>query len=202
MLEIVKKITDLFMKYGIKSVTMDDVARELGISKKTLYQHFKDKDEVVSKVLEYEKKIQRGALCKLCNSKSNAIDELLIVSKYLSEKFQKISPSFSYDLQKYYPSKCKKLIEERNNHVFKQIKQNMLNGIEQGLYLNNLNLDIISSFYIFRLDNRVADYYTASGFGFNEVFQTLIIYHIRGIANKKGIEYLEKKIKENKIINT
>jgi len=198
-IEIIKKVSELYMKYGIKSVTMDDLARELGISKKTLYQYFKDKDDVVSKVVRQGMENQMGDLCELCKPNSNAIDELLIMSKYLTNKIQKANMSFTYDLQKYYPEVWKWVFESRKEHILKHVKENMKAGIKQGFYRKDLNFDIISAFYIFRLDVQWFELVSSLDFKFEEIFNALFIYHIRGIANNKGIEYLEKKIKEEKL---
>ncbi|NTW31318.1 MAG: TetR/AcrR family transcriptional regulator [Bacteroidetes bacterium] len=174
---------------------MDDAARELGISKKTLYQYFKDKDELVKKVVEYQMDKQQEDMTKLINHKANAIEELLMVSKLISNFLKQASPTTSYDLQKYYPEIWKNIITNRREHIFKQISANMKKGIKEGLYRKNLNIDIIAHFYLFRVETtHTFDLIVENKYSYEELFNTFFDYHIRGIANKKGIEYLENKI--------
>jgi TetR/AcrR family transcriptional regulator, cholesterol catabolism regulator len=96
--ELINEISNLFKKYGIKSVSMDDVAKEFGISKKTLYQHFENRDEIVYRVAQYELKNEYEELQKLIGLYSNAIDQLLNISKYLLGKLQNLNPSLTYDM--------------------------------------------------------------------------------------------------------
>jgi TetR/AcrR family transcriptional regulator, cholesterol catabolism regulator len=134
-------------------------------------------------------------LGSLYNDSDNAIDVLLIVSKYISDQMQKIHPSVTFDLQKYYPEASKRHAEFRKAHMIKDIKKNTENGIKQGLYRNDFNIDIISRFYLARIENLLHDEELVKDYPFKELFNTLFTYHIRGIANKKGIEYLENKMK-------
>jgi TetR/AcrR family transcriptional regulator, cholesterol catabolism regulator len=199
--ELIKRISVLFMRYGIRSVTMDDIARELSISKKTLYQHFTDKDDLVKKIVESYLNEQKCEITRLCTYDMNAIDILLIISKYLTKQMTEINLSVNYDLQKYYPE-CWKVVENyRETHMLENIRLNITNGIKQGLYRNDFNIDIIAKGYILRFnpDDNIQDWIKNSGLTFEEVYQTLFIYHIRGIANKKGLEYLEQKIKNDQI---
>ena len=193
--EIIKKVLELYLKYGIKSVTMDDTARELGISKKTLYLHFKDKDELVKKVIEYQMNMQQEEMKALVMQKINAIEELLMVSKLISNFLKQTSPTATYDLQKYYPEIWNNIIMNRRDHIYNQISENMKKGIKEGLYRNDLNIDIIAHFYLFRLEmTHTLDLIVDDKYTYEEIFNTFFNYHIRGIANKRGIEYLENKI--------
>ncbi len=193
---IIEKVSELYLKYGIKSVTMDDVARELGISKKTLYQYFKDKDELVKKVIEYHVGFMQKEMRNLISKKVNAIEELLLVSKLTTEFLKRINLSITYDLKKYYPDIWKNINLNQRDHIFNQVKENMKKGIKEGLYRKDLNIDIIAHFYLFRIEmSQTIELIVKSKYSYEELFNTSFNYHIRGIANKKGIEYLERKIK-------
>lgn len=180
---------------------MDDIARELSISKKTLYLHFADKDDLVKKIVESYLNTQECEIAGLCTTDMNAIDILLVISKYLTAQMSKINLSVNYDLQKYYPESWKAIENYRETHMLEHIMQNIVNGIRQGLYRDDFNIDIIAKSYILRFnpDDNIQDWIKNSSLTFEEVFQTLFIYHIRGIANKKGLEYLEQKIKNDQI---
>jgi len=194
--EIVKKITEIFLKFGIKSVTMDDIARDLCISKKTLYQYFTDKKDVVVKSIEYSIKEQ---LCKIKNlvfeKRHNAIDILLIVSKELVDSQSKINPNINFDLQKYYPEAWQILVKYRQEHVFANIKQNIERGIEEGYYRNDFNIDVISYLYMNHIENAYTTIIEKSGLNIGEIIQTLFTYHLRGIASAKGLKYIDEQLK-------
>jgi TetR/AcrR family transcriptional regulator, cholesterol catabolism regulator len=193
--ELIKKITDFFYRYGIKSVTMDDIAKELCISKKTLYQYFKDKNDIIEQIVSYHIETIQCDLVSLYDDSDNAIDVLLIVSKYISDQLQRIHPSVTFDLQKYYPEAWHRHTEYRKTRMINDIKKNMEIGIQQGFYRNDFNTDIIARFYLARIENLLHNEELIKDYSFDELFNSLFIYHIRGIANKKGIEYLENKIK-------
>lgn len=190
------------MRYGIRSVTMDDIARELSISKKTLYQHFTDKEDLVKKVIEYFLQKQKEDISALKTDGMNAIDMLLAISRHLTKQLNEINLSVNYDLQKYHPECWAMVVQYQESHMFENIKKNMIAGIEQGLYRNDFNIDVIAKSYIHRFDpdNNIQSWIKNSNLNFEDVFQTLIIYHIRGIANERGIQYLEQKIRNNQKI--
>ncbi len=196
--ELLQKITKLYFQYGIRSVTMDDLAREMGMSKKTLYVHFKDKDDVVDKVLMHHLQNHRCNMAFLEMKNKNAIDQLLNISKFLIEHVQKVNPTVNYDLMKYYPATWQKVIAYKNESVNNYIKANILKGIEEGLFRDDFNVEIIAKIYAMRLDMVGNDeWLTKKIYTFDEIFNTIFIYHLRGIASKKGLTYLEEKIKGN-----
>ncbi len=193
--ELLKRISDIYYKYGIRSVTMDDISKELCISKKTLYQHFKDKKDIIELIVSYHiENLQRDSI-NLYKDTDNAIDALLVVSKYISEQFKRLHPSITFDLQKYYPEAWKKHTDYREIIIMNDIKKNMNIGIKQGLYRKDLEIDIIARFYLANIENLLQNQDLIKDHTFEESFNSLFIYHIRGIANQKGLEYLETKIK-------
>jgi AcrR family transcriptional regulator len=198
---IIEKVGELFKKYGIKSVSMDDIAQQLSISKKTLYQYFKDKADLVVKVVNSHNCDHDKKFIDLINSEMNAIDALIEVSKHLIEMLKDINPPILYDLRKYYPELTKDLIVNRKDHVYNNIKTNLLKGIEEDLYRQDLNPDIITSIYVKRMDDIFfEDDNYLNRFPQHEIFSQLFIYHIRGIVSPKGLKYFENKIKNEPII--
>ena len=193
---LLEKISHLYIKYGIKSVSMDDIARELGISKKTLYLYFKDKNDLVFQVVAYHIKNQNDYFCLIAEQKLNAIDVLLDVSKRVIMFMETFNSSIRYDLQKYHPEVLKIFTEHRRDHILKNIKNNILKGIEEGIYRNDLIPDVIANLYVTRIDLMFNnDALPENQFTFSMIFDEMFKYHIRGIASKKGIEYYESKIK-------
>jgi len=199
-LYIIEKSRELFMKYGIKSVSMDDISQQLGISKKTLYQHFKDKADLVYKVVTYFNCEHDKIMLEILQSELNAIEILLLVSKHTLEMLKSLHPPLLFDLRKYYPEITKDIIISKKSDVFNKIKSNLLKGIEEGLYRSDLNPDIIASLYIKRLDDVFfeKDFY-AIDYPQHEVFKQLFIYHLRGIVSSKGLKYLETKMNTDTI---
>lgn len=194
--ELISRISDLFKKYSIKSITMDDIAKELGISKKTLYKHFENKNDIVYQVTQGVLKSEYEGLYKLFKQYSNAIDQLLVTSKYIASNLRFLNPSLTYDMNKYYPHIWEKLISQRRESILNLINQNLKTGIEQGLYQRNLNTNIIAVFYCSLLDVKGFEIVNDSlNEDFDNMFNTLFMYHIHGIANNLGIEYLEKQYK-------
>lgn len=197
LLNILEKVKTLYQKYGIKSVTMDDVSRELGISKKTLYQYVKDKNELVEMVVNLELETSIRQFSQVLNGELNAIEELFEVQKIVDYLVQKHNPSQEYDLKKYYPDTYKKIIKTRRDRMYCNILSNISKGKQQGVYRENLNEEIIAKDYVMRFENAVdCEIFTDEEKSSRTVFNELFIYHIRGIANEKGIKILEQKLKD------
>jgi AcrR family transcriptional regulator len=197
---ILEKVRDLYIRYGIKSVTMDDVARELGISKKTLYQHVADKNELVSKVfdLEIDDNVKQYEGC--FNLDSNAIDQLFDVHKWLMRRVKLYSPVSDYDLKKYFPDIFRKINKVKKEKVFNFILTNMKKGKEEGLYREDLDEDIITKIHVSRIMNTFdSDFLTNDEKTSPKVFNEFFVYHIRGIASEKGIKLLEEKLQKNEL---
>ena len=140
-------------------------------------------DSFVYNLAQYIGELGREPL--VCRNDSVTIDEI-----------KEMNPSVNYDLQKYHPESWKILAEYRHNHVFDQIKLNMIEGIKQGLYRDDLNIDLISTFYLFRTEKAMDDnFFQMKDYSFEEIFNTMFIYHIRAIANEKDLNIWMKKLK-------
>ena len=186
----------LFMKNGIRSVSMDDISKELGMSKKTIYQYVANKTELVEKVLNYLLNEERTICTDGDINSLNAIDILLAVSRNVSRELKNMNPINAYELQKYYPAIYREFIIKKRNHVFSQVKQNFTQGIAEGIYRNDLDIDLVARLYIQKLvDVHDPEFLSSINFGFEKVFQVMFDNHIRGIANAEGLAYYEKQIK-------
>ncbi|MFQ5334476.1 MAG: TetR/AcrR family transcriptional regulator [Flavobacteriales bacterium] len=190
--DILEKCVNLFLQYGIKSLTMDYIAQALHISKKTLYQHFKDKSDLVCQAMKAKCEVDRNEIEEIVNTSSNAIDELLSINNYFSELLQSMHPSIHFDLDKYYNDAWRVFNEHRNVHLKCITVNNLEKGIESGLYRKDLNTEIIAQFYIARIDLIFnATVFPTRVYKFNDVQKEMLNYHIRGIASEKGIRYFE-----------
>jgi DNA-binding XRE family transcriptional regulator len=199
---ILSKVRELYMKYGIKSITMDDVAEELGISKKTLYQYVTDKDDLVGKFIENEIELRMKGICNCFRLGFNAIEELFEISLFMNKLMREQNPATEHDLKKYYPQHFQKVVKTRREGMFKYILLNLKKGKEEGLYRDDMDEEIIAKLYLSRAESiNINDLYTVEEFTSIKIFIELLIYHVRGIATEKGIIVLEKKIEGLKINN-
>lgn len=197
---IIEKAGELYYKYGIKSITMDDVARELGISKKTLYQFVKNKTDLVKKVVDFEIQKRTGEFKELDKSKLNAIEELFEVNRQINCMLEKHNPSMHYDLRKYYPDIFKRLQVSKREGMFKSIIFNLEKGKKEGLYRKEIDIGIIARIQVARAENVIeSSYVSILDYTSRKFFSELFIYHIRGIANSKGIRFLEDNIDKLRI---
>ena len=192
----------MFKKYGIRSISMDDIARELGISKKTLYQAVDNKTDLVEYLLNYL--IEKGDYncLKDATKDMNAIDVLLTVSRAVSDEIKEINPVLSFDLQKFYPTIYRDFVMKKRDHVYEQISRNCQQGITEGLYRSDLDVELVSKLYVQKLiEVHNPDFLSSVEFSFEKIFQVMFDNHIRGIANTVGLTYYENQIK-NLNINT
>ena len=194
---ILLKVSELYLKYGIKSITMDDVAGEMGISKKTLYQFVTDKDDLVGKFIDNEIAVRKEEICKCFGIGFNAIEELFEISIFMNKLIRDQNPATEHDLKKYYPQHFQKTIKARREGIYNYILQNLKKGIKEGLYRKDMDIEIIAKLYLSRTENnQLNELFTVEEFTSLKPFIEVLSYHIRGIATEKGILVLEKKVKE------
>jgi len=192
--DLIENISIRCKKYGVKSVTMDDIAKEFGISKKTLYQDFENKTDVVYKIAHFEFDKEREELEKLCQEHKHIIDQLFVISKFIVKSNLLLSPSLIYSMEKYFHQIWDELINKRREFVLNFIDKNFQEGMNQGIYRSDINLSVVKLFYSFLLNIKSVEFFNdRTKEKFNDTFNTIFIYHIRGIANNVGIEYLEKQ---------
>jgi AcrR family transcriptional regulator len=194
---ILDKVRELYTKYGIKSITMDEVAAELGISKKTLYQHVTDKEDLVSKFIDNEIEIRQKQICECFKAGYNAIEELFEISLYMNKLMREQNPATEHDLKKYYPEQYQKIVKVRRERMYSYILLNLKKGKGEGLYRNEMDDEVIAKLYLSRSESMpVSTLYTVEELTSIKIFVELLTYHIRGIATQTGIEELEKNIKK------
>jgi TetR/AcrR family transcriptional regulator, cholesterol catabolism regulator len=196
--EIIEKVSVLFTKYGVKSVSMDDISRQLGISKKTLYQFVNDKEDLVAKAIGFEKKRMQSCFSNaLDDSSRNAIQHLLDVGKHVQKIIAEKNPSLEYDLNKYYPEIYKEFHDFRNKMMYNSVLKNLVQGKKEGLYRKELDVEFIARFYISRVEMVIeSETATESKEYPAEFFIEIFIYHIHGVSNEKGLEFLKHNMQE------
>jgi AcrR family transcriptional regulator len=182
------------MKYGIKSVTMDDISKNLSISKKTLYKHFKDKNDIVETIMKLDIEMEKNLMEQTCSVSGNAIEETYAFSAIVTEKLKDLNTSVIYDLEKYHPKTWKLFVNHKRGYVYECIKDNLERGLEEGLYRKNLNPDIVAKLYSEKIDVLFdKELFPNEKFGFTEIYSEMMKYHLKGIVSKEGLKYLKEK---------
>lgn len=190
---ITKKAKELFFRYGIKSITMDDIAKELGISKKTIYQHFKDKDEIVFEVTSQSFECDKQDIEKLYQETSNPIEEIVQSTVYMREMFSSINPALFFDLKKYHPRSWEQYVAHKNGFFIDVVKRNLTEGIKTGCYRAEINIDILAKLRIEEVELGFNDeVYPHKKYSLLEVQVQLMNHFLRGILTPKGLETYEK----------
>ncbi len=199
---IQQKAHELFMQYGLKSVSMDDIAASLGISKKTIYHCYADKDQLVDAVIDAEF-ARNESICEHDkNNSKNAIHEIFMAMEMVAEMFSNMNPSLLFDMQKYYPKAFTKFLSHKNDYLFNVVKNNIIRGIQEELYRPELNVDIIARL---RVENIMLpfnhEFYHRMKYTMLQIEEETIIHFLFGIASLKGYKltakYQQERINKN-----
>ena len=190
---ILLKARDLMFQTGIRQVTMDDLATQLGISKKTIYQYYKDKDDLVKAVVGFELK-KHASLCHNCESTAeNAVHEMFLVMETMKEMAKTMNPGTMMELEKYFPSAFDIIKNHKEEFFLSLIKQNLIKGMKQGFYRSDLEVDILSKF---RLETIFIPFnlhvYPISTFDPIKVHAQLMEHFVFGLMTIKGYEIMEQ----------
>lgn len=171
---------------------MDDVAKHLCISKKTLYEHFKDKEDLVRSIVLMDYNKRHRYFQEIKNRNLNAIEELFEVYKMINTMFRDYNASMEYDIHKYYPDLSVKVRDIRRKKMFDTMYSNMNKGKKEGLYRKDLNSRIIARLHVFKVENMFDnDIFTMDELVSFKVFYEVFIYHMHGIMSSKGRSFFE-----------
>lgn len=192
-LEIINRVKELYFRYGIKSVTMDDVARELSISKKTLYQHFEDKEKLVEEVVNALLTEKTELVDNLINDCADAISEMVMIHQFMDKMSREHSYAMENDLRKYYPNSFSKIMSTKRSHMYKVAIENIQRGQKEGYYRPEVNGEIIAKTVLLRFESSIDScIFTSEELLSQDFFNEILNYHVRGIATAKGIKRLEE----------
>jgi len=197
--KILKTSLQLFFKYGIKHVTMDDIAKELGMSKKTIYQFYKEKDDLVNQLCEIQLSEQTCQFNELNETARDPIHEIMMISVKMREMIQHINPMFFLDLQKFYPRAYKQFQKFREDCAYRNIHNNIRRGIEMGVYRGDLDPDFVTNYRLVQIDMLMfGNYYTYDKTSFVRTHELVLDMFVYGICTLKGHKLINsyKKINE------
>ena len=197
--KILKSSLGLFFKYGIKHVTMDDIAKELGMSKKTIYQFYKEKDDLINQLTAVELKEQECQFDDMNRSAKDPIHEIMLISERMRIMMQNINPIFFLDLQKFYPAAYQRFQKFKEECAYKNILINIKRGIEQGIYRSDLDPEFVSRLRLAQIDMVMfGNYFSYDKIGLAKTNELILEIFIYGICTVKGHKLFNnyKKIKE------
>jgi hypothetical protein len=193
---IMECVRDLMEKKGVKNFTFDEVCECSHVSKDQFYSYIENESDLVKKVLEFERESFKVIFDEYDFEGVNAIDILMTVSREISQNFKNISPAISFDLKKYYPEIYQDHFQKRIDFIFEKIKVNIEKGINQGMYRDDLSVELVARLYISRLiDIHNPDFFPPGKFSFSMLFEVMFENLVRSIAKPEGIKYFEEKIK-------
>ncbi len=181
------------MRYGIRSITMDEIANQLGISKKTIYQFFTDKDEIVEAVADQEIKKNEHECHRFRVAAENAVHEIFIAVDETEELLKGMNPLIMYDLEKHHPRAFKKFRDHKYHFMYKMIRANLERGIREELYRHDMDVDVIAKNRIesaFMAFNQ--DVYAHNRYRVSEVCYELASLFVNGITTARGRKFIEK----------
>ena len=190
---IIAGAADLFHKYGIRSVSMDDIARHLTISKKTIYQYFKDKNEIVMLSLKLHMDTNKNEYDEAFKNSSNAIEELSKVSQCMRKDFNELNPSLLFDMQKYHPSAWEMWLNFKNEYIKNQVQQNLVRGMEEGYFRENIDAESLARLRVEQVQLAFDDQvFPTDKFNFKELQMMFFDHFVHGIVTPKGLKLYEK----------
>ena len=190
---ILEATRELFLKYGVRSVSMDDIATHLGMSKKTIYNFFKDKDELLSAFATSFVQRNKEAFDEATKMAGDAVDEIFCVMKHLRNMMQHMNPKLFFDLQKYHPQAWKQIRDFREKHVTEMIQKNLENGIRQGLYRPDINIVVLAKLRLEQIEMTMnQNIFPMDKFNIAQVQLSLFEHFLYGICTLKGHKLVNK----------
>lgn len=179
---------ELFFRYGVKSVTMDEIARELGISKKTIYQHFPDKDELVFQVVE--KRMVKNRTDMICSvgAGKNTVERVVLMNEVMRKMLSVVNPGILFEIKKYYPRAWQVFQKHMQEHVLIDTVADLRQGIADGLFRSEINVDVMARLRLkeieFGFDNQ---WFPPNEYSLAQVQYEFMDHFLRGILTDEGL---------------
>tara|TARA_B100000768_G_scaffold27412_1_gene25631 strand:- start:3744 stop:4418 length:675 start_codon:yes stop_codon:yes gene_type:complete len=201
-MEMLKRSMDIFCQLGIRSVNMAGLATEMGVSKKTLYVHFKDKNDLIQKCMSAHCDQMEQVILKAENHVGNAIDSELMIITFVHEVISKMHPSMLYDLRKHHPIAFDTINKREDEIILGTVERNILRGQKEGLYRQDVNPTLTARFLVaigYEV-KKCGERGTFQGeLTLSELYLQSSLYHIRAISTEKGAQYLQSKLEKEKL---
>jgi len=194
--KILQKAADMFLNLGFKSVTMDDIAKEMGISKKTIYAHFSTKLKLVQAATFFVIDNINETIHTICSRNHDPIEEIFTIKSVVHDQLKNEKSSPAYQLQKYYPRIFKQVKDKQFDSVSLCIVENLKRGIKDGYYRSDINIDLITRFY-FSGNMSLTNYelFPIEVYDISILKDAFLEYHVRAVATEKGLKILKNILK-------
>lgn len=201
-IKIIQKARELIFKTSIKDITVDEFCKKSGISKEEFKKYFKNKADLIDKLLEHERQSFEYIFDKYDFDGQNAIDILLIVGMEINERFKYVNPAVTFDIKNHYPDLYATHLESRKDFIFEKIKINIEKGISQGVYRKDISIELIARTYISKLlDIHDSTDFPVEAFSFAKLYDIMFERFIMGIANEQGKQYYKKRKQLYKVLS-
>jgi hypothetical protein len=195
--DIVDKTRELWHKEGVSKFSLQELSGHIGVPHDILLKYAQDDNKLVEQILQFERDSFQDIFDTHDFEGVNAIDILLTVSKEVARKFMDVTPSVTMELKKHYPEAYQKHFQERIDYIFGKIQINLTKGINQGIYRDDLSIELVARLYISRLiDLHNPELFPRQKFSFETLFNFMFDSFIRSIAKPEGVAYFEKKKKK------
>ena len=195
---ILHKAQELMFQTGVRHVTMDDLATQLGISKKTIYNYYKDKDSLVTAVVEKELANHKLACDQSMIVAENAVHEIFLLMAMIQEMFNRINPLALFEIEKYFPLAFEKIKKHKDDYIYSMISMNLEKGIQEGLYRKEIDINILSKY---RLETSLIPFnihlFPTNKFDMLKVNLQIIEHFVYGVATLEGHKLMDKYKSEN-----
>ncbi|MEY3343800.1 MAG: hypothetical protein RL090_1484 [Bacteroidota bacterium] len=195
---VIQLVTELFFRFGVKSITMDDVAKHLSISKKTLYKHFTDKNEMVYKCCNFDLEKRKAVFNEISNNAGDAVQELLMMMANMELMLGSMNPNLLFDIRKYYPQAWERYVDFKENHMLGKIVENLERGMAAGIYREDLNVKVLARLRLEEVDMGFnPELFHHLKFNVKEVQLTLFDHFLFGITTPKGQKLIQRYKQQN-----
>ena len=195
---ILAEAEQLFLKYGVRSVTMEDIAKPLGISKKTIYQHFTDKEDILFQVVQYRILHDQSEVTCMAIDASNPVEEILVVLDMMRKHADKISPNLMMDIQRHYPQAYDLYRQHKENYIMRSILENIQKGIAQGLYRADMNPAILARMRIEQIELGFNnDVFPTDQYGMLEIQYEMMHHFVRGMLTEPGFTIYNQYVNQH-----
>jgi len=198
---IIEKSLDQFMRLGIRSVSMDNIASNLGMSKKTLYQYFSDKDDLVDAAVEFDLGRDKEDCICISKSSTNAVEEVMKILEAVTIQLKDMNPMLLHDLSKFHHKAYGRFQTYKNEFIVSMISANLQRGIREGLYREDIHIPILSKF---RIESMMMIFNTElfprnASYDTTQIIKVLGEHFLYGIATPKGYKKIQKIFSTYKI---
>lgn len=184
----------LFMKYGIRAITMDRISDELGISKRTIYELFRDKDDLIYQAIRHFASEKKKETEHLVQNSENVIHTIFQLATHQATQMREVNPQFTHDLKKYHTRVFRIISEDKDIRDYSLTRKFLDNGMKQGLFRTDLDMDIVNQFLHLLIDKAFGHETDPAleQYSHREIFNNIFLTYIRGISTEKGIQLLDE----------